>query len=156
VLPLCLAPRGLLWKCTPMRSPGALPVSGVPSPFLKLVRVFKDQRATQRRQMEGPLATQLETGLVFHSKRDLLAAPHMAFVPMQVPNETDELVCSAPEASQPRICIALSHKHKPLLFTGYVAHISVDMLVDSGATMSFASSHWCQKHRFFTLAGSRL
>jgi hypothetical protein len=66
---------------------------------------------------------------------------------MQDPNETDELVCAAPEASQPRICIALSHKHQPFLFPGYVARIPMNMLVDSGATMSFASSQWCKKHQ---------
>jgi hypothetical protein len=106
--------------------------------------VFKNQRAAQRGQMEGSLATQLETGPVFPSKQVQPAYPDRAFVPMQDPNQTDELVYLAAEASQPRICIALSHKHKPLLFPGYVARFSVNMLVDSGATISFASSQLCK------------
>jgi hypothetical protein len=92
------------------------------------------------------MATSLENKPVFYSKRVQPAIPDRAFVPMQDPNEVDELVYSAPNASQPRICIALSHKHKPLLFPGYVARTSVNMLVDSGATVSFASSQWCAKH----------
>jgi hypothetical protein len=92
------------------------------------------------------MATSLEPEPVFYSKRVQHAIPDRAFVPMQDPNEVDELVYSAPNASQPRICIALSNKHKPLLFPGYVARTSVNMLIDSGATMSFASSQWCAKH----------
>jgi hypothetical protein len=89
------------------------------------------------------MATSLEPKPVFYSERVQPAIPDRAFVPMQDPNEVDELVYSAPNASQPRICIVLSHKHKPLLFPGYVARTSVNMLVDSGATVSFASSQWC-------------
>jgi hypothetical protein len=92
------------------------------------------------------MATSLEPKPVFYSKRVQPAIPDRTFVPMQDPNEVDELVYSAPNASQPRICIALSHKHKPLLFPGYVARTLVNMLVDSGATMCFPSSQWCAKH----------
>jgi hypothetical protein len=86
------------------------------------------------------MATSLENKSVFYSKRVQPAIPDRAFEPMQDPNQVDELVYSAPNASQPHLCIALSHKHKPLLFPGYVARTLVNMLVDSGATMSFASS----------------
>jgi hypothetical protein len=90
--------------------------------------------------MEGALAIKLESKPVFTRERVQFVSPDRAFAPMQDLNETDDLVYVAPDASQPRICFALSHKHKPLLFPGYVARISVNISVDSGATMSFASS----------------
>jgi hypothetical protein len=64
------------------------------------------------------MASSLESEPVLFSKRVQLAIPDRAFVPMQDPNEVDELVYSAPSASLPRICIALSHKYEPLLFPG--------------------------------------
>jgi hypothetical protein len=54
------------------------------------------------------MATSLEPKPVLYSKRVQPAIPDRAFVPMQDPNEVDELVYSAPNASQPRICIAVS------------------------------------------------
>jgi hypothetical protein len=56
------------------------------------------------------MASRLNSEPVFYSTRAQPAFPDRAFVPMQDPNEVDELVCSAPNASQPRICIAPLHR----------------------------------------------
>jgi hypothetical protein len=77
--------------------------------------------------MERPMVTSLEPKPVWYGMRVQPAIPDRAFVPMQDPNDVDELLYSAPKASQPRICIAISHKHEPLLFPGYVARTSVNI-----------------------------
>jgi hypothetical protein len=107
---------------------------------------LSENQGTQvKRRVEGQRLGD-RPAVVFAAQRTAPIPSKPGFAPFESFLDDDDLVYPVPE-SQP-ILLTLSSKFnkRPFLFNGFVAKAPATILIDSGATASFASLHWCQRH----------
>jgi len=96
--------------------------------------------------MEGQ-GLEERSSVVFKAQRELPSTSEPGFIPFESFTEDDHLVYPVPD-SQP-VLLKLNEKFnsRPFLFEGCVSKAPASILVDSGASVSFASVQWCRRHR---------
>lgn len=90
--------------------------------------------------------------VVFEANRELPLPSEPGFVPFESFTEDDDLVYSVPESQPVLLKLGPKFNTRPFLFEGCVSKASATILVDSGASASFASLQWCKRHNIVPTA----
>jgi hypothetical protein len=87
--------------------------------------------------------------VVFDAHRELLAPSEPEFISFESFIEDDHLVYSVPNAQPVLLKLDAELNTRSFLFEGCVSKAPEMILVDSGASASFASLQWCKRNHIF-------
>jgi hypothetical protein len=86
------------------------------------------------------------SAVVFKSSPAVPEPVKPGFAPFDSCVEDDDVVYPVPDAQPVLLTLSSKFNTRPFLFQGSVSKAPATILVDSGASASFASLQWCRKH----------
>ena len=95
--------------------------------------------------MEGQRLEE-RSSVVFKAQRELPSTSEPGFVPFESFAEDDHLVYPVPDSQPALLKLNAKFNSRPFLFEGCVSKAPASILVDSGASVSFASVQWYRRH----------
>lgn len=83
---------------------------------------------------------------IFEAKPIPTATDENCYAPFDAFTHDDDLIYPVPNAAPVLLTLSPKFNTRPFLFDGVVSRAPATILVDSGASASFVSLHWCRKH----------
>jgi hypothetical protein len=83
---------------------------------------------------------------VFESKPVPSSSQVSTYAHFDAFTEDDDLVYPVPNSEPVLLSLFPEFNTRPFLFEGFVSRAPATILIDSGASTSFVSLHWCKQH----------